>query len=141
MIGSESAHVTIPDVDLSRRHAVLRTTPRGVEVEDLGSRNGTFVDGVRISGRVRLRGPARLRMGASEFELLPELTSESKAIIGFPGAKIGVAAQLIVALAATTAAAPNTNRFLTIHSRFLRCNNRWPSRASRTLCGLRRICR
>ncbi|TMK28040.1 MAG: cupin domain-containing protein [Actinobacteria bacterium] len=75
MIGSESAHVTIPDVDLSRRHAVLRTTPRGVEVEDLGSRNGTFVDGVRISGRVRLDGPARLRMGASEFELLPEQTT------------------------------------------------------------------
>jgi quercetin dioxygenase-like cupin family protein len=70
VIGREDADLTIPDLDLSRRHAVVRQTAGGVEVEDLGSTNGTYLDGVRVTGTVRLSGPGKLRMGSSELELL-----------------------------------------------------------------------
>ena len=37
---------------VSWRHARLTRTPEGILVEDLGSRNGTYLDGVRVTGRV-----------------------------------------------------------------------------------------
>ena len=36
------------DMQLSRRHARLTVTAQEITVEDLGSSNGTFVDGVRV---------------------------------------------------------------------------------------------
>ncbi|MGV9733494.1 FHA domain-containing protein [Rhodococcus aetherivorans] len=41
--------VVVPDVLASRQHAALRTGPSGLEIEDLGSVNGTFVAGTRIT--------------------------------------------------------------------------------------------
>ncbi len=55
---------------LSRRHARLRPAPDGdpgVIVEDLGSRNGTFVDGRRLAGAVRALPGAVLQIGGSLF--------------------------------------------------------------------------
>jgi pSer/pThr/pTyr-binding forkhead associated (FHA) protein len=58
-----------PDADLSlshplvsRRHLVLRPGPVGWIVEDVGSTNGTFQDGRRISW-LRIDSPMRLRLG------------------------------------------------------------------------------
>lgn len=42
------------DDEVSRRHARLRTVGGEVEVEDLGSLNGTFVNGRRIASATRL---------------------------------------------------------------------------------------
>jgi pSer/pThr/pTyr-binding forkhead associated (FHA) protein len=52
----------------SRRHARLLLTPDGAWVEDLGSSNGTFLNGARISGRVRLASGDRLRFDVEEFD-------------------------------------------------------------------------
>jgi len=38
----------LPDPTVSRFHAEIEISPRGAKVRDLESRNGTFVDGVRI---------------------------------------------------------------------------------------------
>jgi ABC-type multidrug transport system ATPase subunit/pSer/pThr/pTyr-binding forkhead associated (FHA) protein len=46
--------VVLDDPNVSRFHAELRRTPGGAEVRDLGSRNGTRVDGATIQ-----RGPLR----------------------------------------------------------------------------------
>jgi len=51
---SEGCDVTIADGSVSRLHARLVADIEGVYVEDLGSANGTFVDGERTHGRVRL---------------------------------------------------------------------------------------
>jgi hypothetical protein len=45
-----SAELRIPDPQASRRHARVRLGPGGVMVEDLGSKNGVRVNGVRIDG-------------------------------------------------------------------------------------------
>lgn len=44
-----SCDVVIPNRQVSRRHARLMPTPRGVLLEDLQSKNGTFRNGERIS--------------------------------------------------------------------------------------------
>ena len=69
VIGRDNADLTIADPELSRHHAVLRPVEDGVEVEDLGSLNGTYVNGERIGGPVRLVAGAKLRVGGSEAEL------------------------------------------------------------------------
>jgi diguanylate cyclase (GGDEF)-like protein len=47
----QHADIEILDDGISRRHARVRFVDERVEIEDLGSRNGTFVNGQRIEGR------------------------------------------------------------------------------------------
>lgn len=45
--------VALPtDRAVSRVHALIRSTDRGLELEDLGSSNGTYVDGTSVTARV-----------------------------------------------------------------------------------------
>jgi adenylate cyclase len=53
---------------VSRRHAELRAHPESVEVIDLGSSNGTFLNGVRVE-RAHARAGDTIRFGTCEFEL------------------------------------------------------------------------
>jgi hypothetical protein len=69
VIGREGAAVTIEDSELSRRHAAFRPVMGGYEVEDLGSLNGTFVNGERISAPTRLVGGDSIKLGQSVLEL------------------------------------------------------------------------
>ncbi len=57
---------------ISWHHAKLHKTPRGIEIEDLDSRNGTFVDGKRITGRVQLSTGAEIGLGTFRFRLLDD---------------------------------------------------------------------
>jgi hypothetical protein len=67
VIGREAADLTISDPEVSRRHTVVRATDTGIEVEDLGSMNGTFVDGVKITGRTRLDQNGTIKIGPAEI--------------------------------------------------------------------------
>src|SRR5437763_4258224 len=69
VIGREGADLVIDDDQMSRRHAAVRRGSAGVEIEDLGSLNGTFVDGQRISGVVTLTASASVRLGETNFTL------------------------------------------------------------------------
>jgi class 3 adenylate cyclase len=68
-IGRECDGVLLLDGQASRRHALL--TPRGdsVLVEDLGSTNGTLLDGARISSPVVLLPSAIVRVGDTVLQL------------------------------------------------------------------------
>ena len=63
VIGREDTDLTIDDEELSRRHAVVRRHASRLQVEDLGSTNGTYVDGTRIEEPTVLGGGAEIRLG------------------------------------------------------------------------------
>ena len=46
--------IHLPDRQVSRRHAVFTRAPDGVRVDDLGSKNGTWVNGVQVQSPTRL---------------------------------------------------------------------------------------
>ena len=85
VIGREKCDLTIADPELSRRHAAVRPTDAGVEVEDLGSLNGTFVGGRRLEEPVQLTTSASIRIGESTFDVeleLPEVTRKHEVVAG-----------------------------------------------------------
>lgn len=63
------ADLTIHNTSISRDHAELRHTAGTWELRDLGSRNGSFVDGVRVAGRSALTDGASVRFGDVAFYL------------------------------------------------------------------------
>ena len=95
-IGRECDGVILTDGQASRRHALL--TPRGdsVLVEDLGSTNGTLLDGSRISSAVVLLPSAIVRIGDTVLQLVsdgvpaavgaPSGTTRSTIVTGAPAA-------------------------------------------------------
>ena len=72
----EDCSLQIADDQVSRRQAELTLLPDGaVRLTDLGSTNGTQVDGRRVSSPVTIRSAARIAMGNSELEVHPSVTS------------------------------------------------------------------
>ncbi len=59
--------ITLAGKDISRRHLLATVTNRGVVVEDLGSTNGSFVDGKRVVTRATLDVGSVLRIGDHLF--------------------------------------------------------------------------
>src|SRR5437868_1103506 len=57
--------VVLLDPTVSRLHAVIERYPTGFCVRDLGSANGTFVNGEPVRGETRLRTGDELRLGSS----------------------------------------------------------------------------
>ncbi len=57
-----SSDVRLRDTGVSRRHAGLTVETGGARLRDLGSTNGTFVDGLRV-GECLLRDGQRLQLG------------------------------------------------------------------------------
>ena len=62
--------LTLDDELSSRYHARLYVTEAQFEVEDLASRNGTYVNGQRVEGRIELRDGDRLRIGREVIAVL-----------------------------------------------------------------------
>lgn len=60
---SASSTVQIVDKRVSRHHAVLRVHRDGFVAEDLGSKNGTFLNDEPLVGRIRLSNGDRLQIG------------------------------------------------------------------------------
>ncbi len=63
--------VVIKDPKASRRHCQLSKTESAFVLEDLGSRNGTYVDGSRIAGPVNLKPNQAFKAGDTVFYLAP----------------------------------------------------------------------
>lgn len=52
---SDACGIVVKHNSVSRLHAALRLTGSGLVIEDLGSRNGTAVNGKRIAGAVTIQ--------------------------------------------------------------------------------------
>ncbi|HVG56390.1 MAG TPA: FHA domain-containing protein [Vicinamibacterales bacterium] len=65
VVGRDGASdVFLDDVSVSRRHARLIVEGDVVQLEDLGSKNGTTVGGERVRGQVPLRADERIAFGS-----------------------------------------------------------------------------
>ncbi len=63
--------LSVQDPTVSRQHAELELTEAGVRVRDLGSTNGTYLNGQRVSDAIALAG-SRLSFGKVDFEVREE---------------------------------------------------------------------
>lgn len=73
---SSSCSLALDDALVSRRHAVLHTTPDRVDLEDLGSRNGVTVNGSKVAGTKRVSHLDRITIGGHELVLVEVARSE-----------------------------------------------------------------
>ncbi len=60
--------IIIKEITITGRHAVVRKLKEGIELEDMGSTNGTFVNGERIRKKLIQSGD-RIRLGTIELTL------------------------------------------------------------------------
>lgn len=94
-IGADSANdIVLTDSTVSRNHAEIRRSRRGLTITDLGSTNGTFVNGNRIAGSAQLKAGDEVGFGGARFRLAGAMPSPSRI-----GRRIAMALSL-VALAA-----------------------------------------
>jgi transcriptional regulator with PAS, ATPase and Fis domain len=64
----ETADLRLTDPTVSREHLRLSLTPRGVELKDEGSKNGTWIGGLRIKETL-VTAPIALMIGQSSLQL------------------------------------------------------------------------
>ncbi|MFW6059310.1 MAG: ATP-binding protein [Phycisphaeraceae bacterium] len=65
MIGRSTESLPLSDQTISRRHAELTPDEGRWYIRDLGSSNGTFVNGVRVTGRRELKPGDQVRTGTT----------------------------------------------------------------------------
>jgi DNA-binding winged helix-turn-helix (wHTH) protein len=73
--------VSIDDSTISRRHARIRVAGDGATIEDLGSKNGTFVQGRRIEKPRRVSDGDRIQVGSVVLtfrEFSPEKSTDTR---------------------------------------------------------------
>ncbi|HXI14642.1 MAG TPA: FHA domain-containing protein [Thermoanaerobaculia bacterium] len=70
VIGRSSADFILNDSESSRAHAAVEARDPLVLLEDLGSTNGTLVDGARIQRPVELQNHSEFQVGATTIMLI-----------------------------------------------------------------------
>jgi pSer/pThr/pTyr-binding forkhead associated (FHA) protein len=71
----DDCEVTLDDGLVSRRHARIDVDDSGASITDLGSRNGTHVNGVRTRGTTTLVHRDRIRLGRDEMVFIATVDS------------------------------------------------------------------
>ena len=83
VIGRVNADLRIDEPSVSRRHALFRPIAGLLDVEDLGSSNGTWVNGERITAATRLQPGDVVEIGGTiievELESVPRRETEAAA--------------------------------------------------------------
>jgi predicted component of type VI protein secretion system len=69
------ADIVIDDPEISRQHSRLTLTDSGYQIQDLGSTNGTYVDGKRLSGETVTLSNGQIVMVGSNVTLVYEVIS------------------------------------------------------------------
>ena len=104
-VGRDCSGVIVADSSASRRHAALTPSPGGLTVTDLGSRNGTLVNGARITGPVNVGPKDVVQIGETRLTLVGRTPPPA------PSAKAPpVAATEVLSISALAAAAVGTTR-------------------------------
>ena len=72
LVGRTVDGLVLADERCSRTHCVLRPEPDGLVVEDLGSTNGTYVNGARIAGPTTTGPGDEIVVGSTRIVVDPE---------------------------------------------------------------------
>jgi DNA-binding NtrC family response regulator len=84
----------IDDVSASRVHAEVSVSPGGVVIRDLGSRNGTYVDGERVHGTLEYASPRVMRIGGTVMFFTSDVSAYEDAHVRVEnGVVLGLAMQ------------------------------------------------
>ena len=78
VVGRDCAGEVLGDSEVSREHLRLVPCPTALSVVDLGSRNGTSLNGVALTGRVALTSGDVFRLGRSEIIVLSMPTAAQR---------------------------------------------------------------
>lgn len=80
-IGTGRAEIQLKDKEIAYKHANVIVEPQGLEIEDLGSGKGVFVNGARLAdkGKTALKAHDKILVGASEL-LVVQVANEKPAI-------------------------------------------------------------
>jgi 2-alkenal reductase len=77
----EECDLVLSDSKVSRRHAAVELVDGEATLRDLGSRNGTFVNGTRVES-VRLRGHEQIQVGDTVLASSPDKRSGGSTVFG-----------------------------------------------------------
>lgn len=70
-IGRDPANdIVLPEPAVSARHAIIIRRGSEFWLEDVGSTNGTYVNGVRVVGLTRLRARDKLTLGETTLQFM-----------------------------------------------------------------------
>lgn len=70
VIGRSSADLILNDAESSRAHAAVEAREMTIILEDLGSTNGTLIEGARIVGQVEIQNQSEFQVGSSILMLI-----------------------------------------------------------------------
>jgi adenylate cyclase len=102
--------IVLPDPKVSKEHAVLSSDQQGWMIRDLGSVNGTYVNGQKIAVVSRLRHGDEIGMGSSRLVFLQEeVTAESSGALGHHS--LGVEKKMPTIFAAASFSAEEERNF------------------------------
>jgi pSer/pThr/pTyr-binding forkhead associated (FHA) protein len=68
----EGCHLRVASDAISRKHCRIKKENGAVTVRDLGSRNGTIVNGQKITDKIELKPGDKMSVGPLQFEVLIE---------------------------------------------------------------------
>ena len=75
-IGRECDGLLVADERVSRRHLRFEVVDGRLVVRDLGSSNGTFLDGVRVDGPVPFEATSTVTLGSTSIRYLSAAGSD-----------------------------------------------------------------
>ncbi len=92
LIGRESRQLPISDNTVSRRHAELLPDGGNWVLKDMGSSNGSYVNGTRVNNRFNLKLGDQIRVGRTlmVFGAQPGVTRTSGGNVALAGAEAGM---------------------------------------------------
>jgi transcriptional regulator of acetoin/glycerol metabolism len=94
---TREADIVLADAAVSRRHARVTAVDDGLQVEDLGSSHGTFVDGTAASGGAAIvaRSGAVLRVGGTLLLVSDDLAAHAGPVRRLAAAFLGLPRDVI----------------------------------------------
>jgi FHA domain len=116
LILGRTGDVAFDDAEASRRHVAVRPTAGGVEIEDLGSTNGTYVNDGRIAGRTVASVGDVVRFAGTSFRIV-DAVEATAAHVRAPEVPAAAAPGVPAAAPPSTSFAPPARRRTKISSR------------------------